>query len=176
MEVFDQFDRAVAKDQIYECDRLATEMEALAKKKGGNAREELDKRAEVVAKIRQDEKELTELLTEIKSNDGWKQCYHSKKNGITVHFKKTPGSPFISTKARKVIPPAPGKSLADNFVNLISLFAEVELMKNYFPRGLMKSHATLKEETKFSRFTQMRINMVSCFPCLACPLLTCRFG
>ncbi|GBG30138.1 Hypothetical Protein FCC1311_063582 [Hondaea fermentalgiana] len=152
---WEAFDKAVELDKPYEAERCANELEAIAST-NHEAAQELDKRKDAVQRVREDVEEVTRLLSEIKSDEGWTKSYDKK--GITVHFKKQEGTPFLVTKAAKVFPAVPGKPITYTFMALVSLFAEVELMPKYFPRGLMKTHETLKEETKFSRFTRIRIH------------------
>ena len=120
----DKLDRALAKDQIYQAEAAADELEALAAKDPAG-RAELGKRAAKIASLRSNVKELNGLLQELRSNDGWEFATEVKKKEITVHFKIPKGSPFVLTKARKVIRPVPGKPLTYTFVALCSLFAEV---------------------------------------------------
>lgn len=154
MEVFEAFDEAVALDKPYEAQRLAKRAEELAES-SVETQEAYNRRKKAIHRVLREARELENLLAEIDSLEGWTKSL--EKDGVAVFFKKEEGSPFLVTKSSKTFSAVPGKPATYTFLALVSLFAEVDLMPNYFPRGLMKSNEVLKAETKFSRFTRIRI-------------------
>lgn len=116
----------------------------------------LEEHADAVARCESGHERVRALLDEVNSDEGWK--LEKKRGGTTVHSKREDGSPFITTKATTLIPVESKAELPGAFVRLVSLFAETDLMPDWFPNKLMHSNDTVHDISLFSKFTHMKFH------------------
>jgi len=158
-DIADPFLKAMEMDQPFVAERALEDLHHLAKSSKA-AQDALHEHKDLIDFHREDVSALKRLLHEIRSNEGWTKSLQKKKDNTTVHFKKPDGSKFLMTKLSTEIEPYPGcESAADLFVAIVSLFAETDLMKHWFPRNILHSHDTIQINSAFSRVTSLKLHL-----------------
>ena len=75
------------------------------------------------------------------SDEGWKLA--RRKKDTVVHYKYEDGSSLVTTKAATILPVEDRSQIPNEFVKLVSLFNESDLMPKYvlycMPISLQKS-------------------------------------
>ena len=85
-------------------------------------------RQEKINHIVQESDHITEMLRQLQTNDGW--TFANERKGITVHYRHEEGSAVHTIKTHAILE----NYTATEFLYLISLFLEADLMWKWFPK------------------------------------------
>mmetsp|Transcript_41091 Transcript_41091/g.62224 ORF Transcript_41091/g.62224 Transcript_41091/m.62224 type:complete len:553 (+) Transcript_41091:59-1717(+) len=104
----------------------------------------------VMNEVISESNDAKQLLFDMDNDDGW--ILASNKKNIIVHYRNEEGSPLQTVKTHTIFE----NSRSKEFVRLVAIMNEVQLMPNWFPKGIMKESDILAEPSKYSmvfRFT-----------------------
>ena len=121
--LYAEMEQHMALDRIMEARRVVDEIQSFPRSPL-RTRE----RQEKVNHIVQESNHITEMLRQLQTNDGW--TFANERKGITVHYRHEEGSAVHTIKTHAILE----NYTATEFLYLISLFLEADLMWKWFPK------------------------------------------
>ena len=121
-QLFRDIDAHMALDRILEARKVVDKLPATAVL----SRE----RQTQVQHIRDESTQIQEMLHDLKSDEGW--TFANKRKGVTVHYRHEEGSSIHTIKTHTILE----NYTPTDFLYLLSLFLEADLMGKWFPKGV----------------------------------------
>lgn len=82
---------------------------------------------------------VREMLHDLQSNENWTLANDGRHTGITVHYRHEEGSGIHTIKTQTILE----DYSTQEFVYLLSLFLEADLMSQWFPRKVRRCNKTV---------------------------------
>eukprot|EP00658_Telonema_sp_P-2_P034693 TRINITY_DN25316_c0_g1_i1.p1 TRINITY_DN25316_c0_g1~~TRINITY_DN25316_c0_g1_i1.p1 ORF type:complete len:476 (-),score=93.98 TRINITY_DN25316_c0_g1_i1:10-1437(-) len=114
--------------------------------------EVVNERIERILRVSAD---VEQALEEVELPDGWELV--SEKPAMRVYQRGSPDG-LVEVKTESWFDPKPGQ-LVQDFVNLLSLFAEVDLLPRWFPRGLLRDAEEIAAPSLFHKIAHFKLKL-----------------
>ena len=133
-ELLDQIDAHMALDRILEArkvvDQLPQEASHLFTRE----------RRTQIQHIRNESTQIRDMLHDLKSDEGW--TFANQRKGVTVHYRHEEGSGIHTIKTHTILE----NFTPTDFLYLLSLFLEADLMWKWFPKGVREKRRGLQRD------------------------------
>ena len=144
-----QMEEYVALDQILEARKI---VDLIVEDEQYNTALLSSEQRTTIQKIIVQSDHVRSLLVDMLADQTWTLA--QRKRGITVHYRHEPPSPIHAVKTRFVF----HNATPQDFIHLVSIFNESDLMPLWFPKHIVKSAELLAKPSNYNQVLHLKMS------------------
>lgn len=147
-----EMDRFMEQDQILEARKKLDEIVLIENSNPLNPKITETLHLRRMQEVKEQSDYVRYFLNLFNEEEGW--VFASQRRDITIHSKQEPDSAIYSTRTHAIF----DNFTSTDFIRILSLFEECDLVPKWFPRGMMKYNTCLCDVSKYSKIVHFELS------------------